>query len=100
MGDIRPTLNNWLTRSAERLQDLGDEESLRMAGQLRDLVTYIEGCDANDNVLVPIEVQWSDGASEPPSTAQVIFMDYVRVNPDAQASALLTQLVHAMEAHP
>ena len=100
MGDIRPTLNNWLERSAERHRDLGDGDSLRMARQLRDLVTYIEGCDANDNVLAPIEVQWTDEASEPPPTAQVIFLDYVRANPDSAASALLTHLVDAMEAHP
>jgi hypothetical protein len=100
MGDIRPTLNNWLERSAERHQDRGDDEGLRIARQLRDLVTYIEGCDANDNVLAPIEVQWSDEARDPPPTAQVIFLDYLHANPDCAASALLTQLVHAMESHP
>jgi hypothetical protein len=55
MSDIRPKLNSWLGREASRRRDRGDDtDGLRVARDLRDLITYIEGCEAKDELLVRI----------------------------------------------
>ncbi len=66
MGDIRPKLTSWLGREASRRGDRREDTTgLRVARDLRALVTYIEGCEAKDELLVRIEARWNEQGSDP-----------------------------------
>jgi hypothetical protein len=99
-ADIRPTLNNWLEREAERHRDRGADDDLRMARQLRDLITYVEGCRPEEATLARIGTRWPAPDLDPPPATRELFLDYLQRNPGASASLLLTQFADAIEMHP
>jgi hypothetical protein len=71
-------LTNWLGREASRRGDRGDDTNgLRVARDLRDLVTYIGGCEEKDELLVRIEARWNEQESDPPPAAEDTFLQYV-----------------------
>ena len=108
MSDIRPKLTSWLGREASRRGDRGDDtDGLRVARDLRDLITYIEGCEAKDELLVRIEAQWNEQDSDPPPAAEETFLQYMLHDTflnhmlrevSSEPRVLLEQLASAMEA--
>jgi hypothetical protein len=108
MSDIRPKLTSWLGREASRRGDRGDDTTgLRVARDLRDLVTYIEGCEGNDELLVRIGARWNEQDSDPPPAAEDTFLKYMLHDTflnhmlheaSSEPRVLLKQLASAMEA--